>query len=303
MHFRAPGLDDAPAVLAVLEARDRADIGVVDYTLGDLLDEWRGGDFDLTADAIVAESEEGKIVAYGVVQRPGSRAVVHPAHEGQGIGTELLRWVQERERSLGRPCHRQWTVAGNGRAEALLRAAGYRTVRSYWRMVRALEGADERPVSVPDGIALRPLDVGRDGVAVHALDRASFAANPDYQPESLEEFRHEHLEAHNLDPELSCVAERSGRLIGVLLARRWTAESIGFIDILAVHPDAQRRGLGTALLMHAFRRFGEAGLREAQLGVASDNPRALALYELVGMTPRFRADVYERSLNRRAEGG
>ncbi len=35
------------------------------------------------------------------------------------------------------------------------------------------------------------------------------------------------------------------------------------------------RGLGSALLLSAFAAFATAGLREAQLGVASDNPRAL----------------------------
>jgi hypothetical protein len=40
--------------------------------------------------------------------------------------------------------------------------------------------------------------------------------------------------------------------------------------------------------------FASAGLREAQLGVASDNPRALRLYERVGMSARFRVDTYQR---------
>jgi ribosomal protein S18 acetylase RimI-like enzyme len=61
-----------------------------------------------------------------------------------------------------------------------------------------------------------------------------------------------------------------------------------------VHPEHRGRGLGAALLLDAFARFAAAGLTEAQLGVASDNPRALRLYERVGMYPRFQVDVYER---------
>jgi RimJ/RimL family protein N-acetyltransferase len=38
----------------------------------------------------------------------------------------------------------------------------------------------------------------------------------------------------------------------------------------------------------------EAGLREVRLGVASYNPRALHVYERLGMTERFRFDSYER---------
>lgn len=47
-------------------------------------------------------------------------------------------------------------------------------------------------------------------------------------------------------------------------------------------------------------RFAAAGLMEAQLGVASDNPNALRLYERVGMSPRLRFYTYERPLPARA---
>jgi mycothiol synthase len=297
MRLRAPSLADAQAVLAVLEARDVADLGRSDYRLDDLLEEWRASGFDLAADAIVAESPAGEISAYAVVQRPGARVAVAPRHEGQGLGTELLQWAQARERVLGHSCHRQWIGGGNERAPGLLREAGYRMVRSYWRMVRELDAAAERSAAVlPTGVILRPLEVERDAVAAHALDQESFAASPDFEPETLEQFREGHLQAHDFDPGLSVVSERGGQLVGLLLARRWTEEAAGFVDILAVHVDARRRGLGTALLTHAFAQFAAAGLHEAQLTVASDNPRALALYQRVGMTARFRADVYERPL-------
>ena len=166
-------------------------------------------------------------------------------------------------------------------------------------MVRALDhGVDAaaaacRGAGAP-GFELRPLDVERDGPDLHALDDASFAAVADYEPETFETFRAEHLAAHDLDPGLSRVAEREGRVAGFLLAMRREGTAVGYVDILAVHPDHQRDGLGTALLLDAFGRFAAAGLREAQLSVASDNPRALALYERVGMTGRFQRDNYER---------
>jgi ribosomal protein S18 acetylase RimI-like enzyme len=50
------------------------------------------------------------------------------------------------------------------------------------------------------------------------------------------------------------------------------------------------------LLRTAFAAFAEAGLREAQLGVASDNPGALTLYERLGMAIRHRADVFEKAI-------
>ncbi len=294
MPLRRPVPDDAPAVLSVLLARDLADLGAPDYTLEDLADEWRASDLDLARDARVFDLE-GQIVAYAVLRRPGTLAVVTPEFEGQGIGTHLLRWAEGREREQGRKCHRQWIAGSNEPARTLLLAAGYARVRSYWRMGRELHGVAGEGIP-PSDVSLRPLQLDGDAQAVHALDAASFATAPDYRPQTVQEFREEHLDAHDFAPALSLVAECGQTIVGFLLARRWEDESVGYVDILAVHPHQQHRGLGTALLQTAFGGFAAAGLRGAQLGVASDNPRARSLYERVGMAPRFRFDTYERPI-------
>lgn len=282
-------------MLAVVAARELADLGVQVYTLEELRDEWRASEIDLERDARIVESGDGRIVAYASVQRPGSMAVVAPDHEGRGIGSRLLKWTEERERAQGREQHRQWAAAANQSARALLTGAGYRRTRSNWRMTAPLDRV-RGPVDAPAGVLLRPVDVDRDAVALHALDDAAFFGFPDYVPESPEEFRKGHLEAHGFDPVLSLVAEQEGRMVGSLLARRRPHEPVGWVAILAVDPDHQGRGIGTALLTNAFAAFAGAGLREAQLGVASFNERALRLYERIGMTPQLRFDIYERPI-------
>jgi ribosomal protein S18 acetylase RimI-like enzyme len=112
----------------------------------------------------------------------------------------------------------------------------------------------------------------------------------------LDVFRERHLDAHDLDPECSRIAERDRNVVGFLLARRWAEERTGFVDVLGVHPNHQRRGVGSALLRGAFARFAAAGLERGELGVASDNPDARKLYERLGMRPRFQSDTYEREL-------
>lgn len=294
MRLRAPVFDDARAVLAVLVARDLADLGVPDITLEDVLDEWRGSDLDLAADARVAHAGDGHIVGYVVVRRPGTLAVVHPDHEGQGLGTRLLEWAETRDRDRGRQLYRQWAAAANESARTLLTGAGYSVARSYWRMVCSVAGVGSA-APAPAGFDLRAVDVARDAVALHAVDAASFSGRPDYVRETLREFREEHLEAHDFDAGLSRVAEHDGTIAGFLLARRFVDDAVGFIDIFAVDPRHQGRGLGTALLGSAFAAFAGVGLREAQLAVASDNPLALRVYERAGMTVQFRFDIYERS--------
>lgn len=288
-------VEDGPAVVGVLRARQRADLGASAYRLADLEDEWRSPEFDLTRDALVVEGDEHEIVGYGAVRVPGALVVVAPDHVGRGIGKGVLEWAERRERELGRTHHRQWIAAGDETAVALVRGAGYTHVRSYWRMVREL--GDEPAPEPPPGLVLRRPEADRDAERLHELDAASFSATADYRPESLEQFRAEHLLAHDLDLALSTVAEERGRIVGFVLARNRPDEGVAFIDLLAVAPDRQRQGLGALLLRTAFAASAASGLREAQLGVASDNPRALSLYERVGMSPRFRSDIYERPVD------
>jgi mycothiol synthase len=295
IRFRAPVPDDAVGVHAVIRARDVADLGAPDYTLEDLRDRWNRSDLHLDVDALIAQADNGQIIAYADVQRRGTFAVVAPNHERQGIGTRLLHWAQARERQRGHERHRQFVAAGNARARALLGVAGYQRARSYWRMALPLDHVADIP-RPPVGVRLRPLDVARDATALHALDAASFAGHPDYQPASLPAFCVQELHAHDLDADTSRVAEHGRSIIGFVLARRWQTRSIGYLALLAVHPNHQRHGVGTALLRTAFARFAAAGLREAQLAVASDNARALRLYEQFGMKSQFHFDIYERPL-------
>jgi GNAT superfamily N-acetyltransferase len=224
MELRAPTIADAPVALDVLVAREMADIGTPDYVLGDLLDEWRATELDLTADSRVVELD-GRIVAYAMVHGPITVAAVAPDYEGQGGGARLLEWTEEREREPGRSAHRQWIASGNERGKALLRAAGYELARSYWRMGLGLEDLRDHPQTAPDAIRLRPLDVEQDAVTLHAIDDAGF-----------------------------------------LLARRRTDAHVGYVDILAVHPDHQGKRIGTALLAEAFRLSAQRASKKRSSG-------------------------------------
>ena len=303
MQWRAPVAQDAAAVLELIVARDIADFGVPDYTLQDLREEWQSADIELATDAVVVE-DAGRLVGYGILRRGETLVVVRPDDEGRGLGAKLLAWAQRAERDRGRDRHCQRIPSSNPRARQLLAAAGYERRRSYWRMVRVLDDPVET-VPPPAGVVLRGLGVESDATILHELDALSFQDSADYKATSPAQFRCDHLGAHDLAPSLSRVAEAGDATVGFLLTRRWEAESVGYVDVLAVHPSHRRRGLAAAMLCSAFAAYADAGLREAQLGVASDNPRALALYERVGMTPAFRIDAYERPIDDRppASGG
>ena len=243
----------------------------------------------------MVEAEDRRIVGYAAMSRELTMlAVVAPDHEGRGIGSRLLRWAEQRDSARGSTRHSQWIAAGNQHARTLLLTAGYQPARSYWRLARRLDDV-HKGWSPPDGVTLRPVDVDQDAPALHALNEDSFKASADHRPYSLTAFCEEHLRPHDFDPELSHMVESDGRPVGFLLARRRRQENAGFIDLLGVHPEHRTRGLATAMLQIAFARFAAAELRQAELGVASDNPNALRLYERCGMTKRFRYDTYQRA--------
>jgi mycothiol synthase len=72
---------------------------------------------------------------------------------------------------------------------------------------------------------------------------------------------------------------------------------VGWISILGVRRPGRRRGLGEALLRHAFRELHTRGLRRVGLSVDAESPTgAMRLYERVGMRVAVRSDTWDRQL-------
>ncbi|MGZ4218564.1 MAG: GNAT family N-acetyltransferase [Solirubrobacteraceae bacterium] len=278
-------------MLRVLAAREARDFGVADFIRGFLLERWREQRFRPEADAVVAQDGD-VVVGYAGLFEQGALVFVDPGHERQGVGSRLREWAEALAEERRRSHHRQVIAHGNTGAHALLEAAGYQQVRSVIQMAKALEGAATAPAP-PPGITLAPLDLPTDARALHLADTASFAGNADYQPSSFESFEQDHLQSPYLDTDLSRVARRGDAIAGFTLCRR-QPEGSGYVDLLAVDPSERGRGLGTSLLLTAFADFARAGLRDAWLDVASDNPRGLRLYDRAGMSERLRVDVYEK---------
>src|SRR4051812_41525892 len=112
MRLRAPAPEEASAVLALLAAREQADLGTVESTLAGLREEWGEAGFD----AVVAD--DAGIVGYAALRPHEAVAVVHPEHESGGVGTRLREWAEARERGGGQPRYRQWVGAANESARA-----------------------------------------------------------------------------------------------------------------------------------------------------------------------------------------
>ncbi len=80
------------------------------------------------------------------------------------------------------------------------------------------------------------------------------------------------------DPALCFIALDAQGIAGV--CQCWTS---AYIKNLVVHPRAQGRGLGRALLLNAFKVFQRRREGYVDLKVLEDNLRAQRLYERAGM--------------------
>ena len=68
----------------------------------------------------------------------------------------------------------------------------------------------------------------------------------------------------------------------------------GTFEPVASHPRVHGRGFGKVLLLDGIRRFAQAGMTWAIVGVDVNNPRAEALYRSVGFLPDRTLRIYER---------
>jgi ribosomal protein S18 acetylase RimI-like enzyme len=118
-------------------------------------------------------------------------------------------------------------------------------------------------------------------------------------PETFEQFRAEHLDRPARDAEASIVAvvvDDDDRIVGYLLAERRDEGQLGYVCVLGVSASWRGRGVGTALVAAAVMIWLAAGVREAGLTVASDNPGARRVYERLGMTVLYTLEEYERPI-------
>jgi len=282
---------DAEAVLAVILARDLADVGEEDYTLDDVHGEWADPGTDMERDTWVVEAEDG-LAAYARAADDGQDVYVHPDHCGRGIGTALLEAVERRAGEQGWLL-KQYLPGGNTVAGELLSAHGYAITNRYWRMVGDLTEAPPAPV-FPEDVWLRPYVDGDDEDEVHTLIHTSFSEIPGNINHGIEQWRQRMIRSATYDPSLWLIATDGERIVGVLTNEEWKEGNMGWCAQLAVRPDHRRQGLGRALLLTAFGEFHRRGRTRVGFGVHGENDRAIALYESLGARPAWRHDRYER---------
>jgi mycothiol synthase len=132
----------------------------------------------------------------------------------------------------------------------------------------------------------------------HALVEEAFVDSLDHDPIAYDAWRTRLAKLPSVPFGEWFVAEVDGRWAGTLQsADQGLEQNEGWVRMLAVRRPYRRRGVGRALLEHAFAAYAAKGLTDAGLGVDLTNPtKPASLYRAAGLSPAYEADMYERTI-------
>ncbi|HET8743271.1 MAG TPA: GNAT family N-acetyltransferase [Gaiella sp.] len=311
MIVRRPTPERFAEALALLQASDAAVWGASDWTESDLREDWER--LDLDRDGWLVELDGRLAGVAHLLDRKGARfigdAYVHPELTGRGVGSLLLRLLEQRayerrdECPEGEPVVLQAAhLVGDDHAPGLFGGCGFERVRSFFRMVVEVDREHPAP-AWPENVEVRPFDVEEHGRAIHAAQEEAFAAEWGHVERPYEEWRERAFDLPNLDPSLVVAAWAGDEIVAFSLNYPKRNGDWGWIGMLGVRADWRRRGLGLALLRESFARFRAMGETTVALGVDTENPTgATRLYERAGMGVLWQADVWQKELDRDTSG-
>ncbi len=283
--------DEVTAVLQLVADAAEAD-GVQPVSEHVYLHLRHGGD---VADHNLLARSGDRLVGYAhldptdEVEGASAELVVAPAERGKGIGSALVEKLEEL--APGRRL-RLWAHGTQPAASALAAKFGFERARVLWQMRRSLLAPLPSP-ELPEGVAVRTFEPGRDEAAWIAVNSAAFATHPDQGGWSLEDLLQREREGW-FDPKGFFLAERDARL----LAFHWTKvhghehdhEPIGEVYVVGVHPEAQGLGLGKSMTLVGLHHLRSRGLAQVMLYVDESNTTAISLYQRLGFS-RWDTDV------------
>lgn len=308
LRLRPARWSDVEAVARLIYETCEADGDTtVAVTPDELKHEWQTPGFDLERDALLVETDDGRIAGFEEFSNDHAHAIlhtdgyVHPSFKERGIGTSLLRGIEKRARqemALAEPQVRVSlrSTIDNRDADShdLLKNEGYQPLRYHWRMEIKLDGPPPEP-NFPDGIELRPFIKGEHDVAVWQAQNEAWRDHWGSHDVTLEEWKRSRFEDPEFDPTLWQIAWDGNEIAGFSLNRY--RMGIGWIRMLGVRRPWRKRGLGEAMLLHSFGEFYRRGTKTIGLGVDAQNPTgATRLYQKVGMYAASEYLTYEKEL-------
>jgi ribosomal protein S18 acetylase RimI-like enzyme len=142
----------------------------------------------------------------------------------------------------------------------------------------------------PAGITVRTVNVDQElpvlVTAVREAFRDHWGKVEEPFEQELERWRHRIGEGKELDPAVCWLAMDGDEIAGANLCRPRMSDdpAMGWVESISVRRPWRQRGLGLALLQHAFGEFYRRGQQRVGLAVDAQNlTGAVRLYERAGM--------------------
>jgi mycothiol synthase len=301
--IRAPVLEDAEAIATMISACQIADTGEADISLEELLDDWHG--LDLAEEAVVVIAPDGNPAGYADVINRSYVTVsfygyVHPDYREQGVGSFLVawgeRWTRDRMQHApedARVVVQHYINAANEGAQRLLESSGYAPVRGVYVMETALDEVPPLP-HWPADISVRTFVPDRDERAVFEAVEDAFRDMWGRPRGTFERFARI-TGQESFDPSLWFLAMDGEEIAGVTLCKTLAGE--GWVDVVGVRRPWRNRGLGLALLRHAFTEYHRRGIHKVSLSVDAESiTGAPRLYGRAGMRVRESYAIHLKEL-------
>jgi mycothiol synthase len=316
--YRPATMDDIPAVAKLTNDYTEHYLGYRVVTENDIKIEWTMPKFDPQSDIRLVCNPAGELVGYIEVWTDSDPPVhpwfwgrVHPDYHRQGIGNYLMNWGEERAHQAIKRCPDDTRVAYRCGTEttieapkSLFEAFGMNLIRHSFDMKIDFDKAPPKPVWA-EGIRVRSVtDPKVDIETITRVDSEAFRDHFGYIEEPFEnELSRVRIWLENsdqlADPSLWFLAMDGDRAVGLALCALYDRadRQYGHVNTLGVLRSHRRRGIGMALLYHAFGEYYRRGYKGVTLGVDAENlTGALRLYKKVGMSVHRQFDLYEKEL-------
>jgi GNAT superfamily N-acetyltransferase len=265
----------------------------------DLTHDW--GQMDLERDGWLLFTPRGGLVGYAAVMdwTTGLRYdfCSDPSWEGDDLSQALLERCDARGLALARRRQydaglvvRTYTGESNQRDRQTVERAGFEPALYHTQMQIEMAAPPPRP-HWPAGVSCRTTVPGQDDRAIHELIQAAFD-RPGRTPQPFEDWQPFMMRSDIFQPGLWFLAIAGGEIVGACLCFEYP--DLGWVRQLGVAEAWRRKGLGRALLLHAFGEFQRRGFHKVGLTVASNNPDAHAFYATVSMEPLRRYVEYQK---------
>jgi mycothiol synthase len=296
--LRAPTVTDVPVITRLFNRATEELFGESDETENDVRRFLESSEIDPAEDVRVAEAN-GELVGYADVSphpHPTYWLDVRVPPSGDDeVRSALSEWGTRRIREQGGELAiaAEWVEDERGRRA--YEAVGFVRVRGSYRMRIDFAGDFDEP-RAPDGVSIRAMTPD-DAQAAYGTHAETFQDMWGHAQQTFDDWRHWFLD-ENHDWSLWFLAEADGDVAGVALCRPRPAHpDAGVVRVLGVRRPWRRKGVGRALLLHAFAEFQRRGMRAATLGVDAESlTGAQRLYGSAGMYVARQSDVFEKRL-------